>query len=358
MLLPIRTTREDISAVCEYLMTKPMGATLPEAKAVVDSKRLDARKRNSLKYWGIIDEDDGRMRITDRGRRFVGQSGSSSKETLQEVVREVPPYHALIERVAHRREETLAATDVAAYWYDHFGEYVSESEKILNDQAVCFLQIAEGAGFGTLIIGRRSKPTRFEFDIDSAREFVDVEQKIQPVLPTDPETIDDYAEQQEDAPEESGVHDSAEEEESGNTTSKTNRVFITHGKNHKILEQVKEIVTFGQREPVVAMERETAAKPIPLKVMDEMKTCDAAVIHVDIEEMLLDSEGNKVPKINENVLIEIGAAMALYGEKFVLLVEDGITLPSNLQGLYKCRYKGGELNMEATMKLLKAFNEF
>jgi predicted nucleotide-binding protein len=50
--------------------------------------------------------------------------------------------------------------------------------------------------------------------------------------------------------------------------------------------------------------------------------------------------------------------MALYGRKFILLVEDGVKLPSNLQGLYECRYSGDSLDGFATMKLLKAFNEF
>ena len=63
-------------------------------------------------------------------------------------------------------------------------------------------------------------------------------------------------------------------------------------------------------------------------------------------------------KINENVLIEIGAAMALYKNNFILLVGKGIHLPSNLQGLYVCHYDGAKLDYEATMKLLKAFNEF
>ncbi|MBR0695600.1 hypothetical protein JQ553_20485 [Bradyrhizobium lablabi] len=60
------------------------------------------------------------------------------------------------------------------------------------------------------------------------------------------------------------------------------------------------------------------------------------------------------------MLIEIGAAMALYKRNFILVVEDGVglELPSNLQGLYQCRYSGDELGMEATMKLLKAFKEF
>jgi predicted nucleotide-binding protein len=141
-------------------------------------------------------------------------------------------------------------------------------------------------------------------------------------------------------------------------TETGNRVFITHGKNKKILEQVKELVVFGKFEAVVAEERETAAKPVPHKVMDEMRSCHAAVIHVGLEGVLIDKDGAEIPQINGNVLIEVGAAMALYGKNFILLVEEGAKLPSNLQGLYECRYKGDELNMEATMKLLKAFNAF
>jgi hypothetical protein len=50
--------------------------------------------------------------------------------------------------------------------------------------------------------------------------------------------------------------------------------------------------------------------------------------------------------------------MMRYGNNFVLLVEDGTELPSNLQGLYEVRYAGDELDNPSTMKLLKAFNEF
>jgi len=49
--------------------------------------------------------------------------------------------------------------------------------------------------------------------------------------------------------------------------------------------------------------------------------------------------------------------MALYGRNFILLVEEGVELPSNLHGLAECRYRGDGLDMAATMRLLKAFNE-
>jgi predicted nucleotide-binding protein len=140
--------------------------------------------------------------------------------------------------------------------------------------------------------------------------------------------------------------------------AKSSRVFITHGKNKVIVEQLKQLLTFGKFEPVVAEEHETTSAPVPDKVLEEMRGCFAGVIHVAGEEELLDKAGAVHHKINENVLIEIGAAMALYGRNFILLVQRGIHLPSNLQGLYRCEYEGEKLDYDATMKLLKAFNEF
>lgn len=137
-----------------------------------------------------------------------------------------------------------------------------------------------------------------------------------------------------------------------------NRVFITHGKNREILGQLKELLTFGSLVPVVSIEHETVSKPVPDKVLDEMRSCAAAIIHVGTEMKLLDEKGQEHRILNPNVLIEIGAAMALYGRNFILLVEKGATLPSNMQGLYEVRYEGDKLDYEATMKLLKAFNEF
>ena len=346
MSIPVRTTLEDLDAVCGYLCTKPTGATLAEAKAVVDSKRLDGRKLSGLKAWGLIVDDGDRIKVTDRGRRAWRESGALRNAVLKDVIRQILPYAAIVERVVHRGESTTTATEVAAHWHEHFRDDVSNSEKGLNDQAVCFFQVAQGADLGKLVYGRRGSPTRFDFDQETSRAFVEGS------------SISSH----EDSQEEHSPKATQPEVEA--TTPDTlrgpdsRRVFITHGKNQKILNQVKELVAYGKFEPIVATEHETAAKPVPEKVMDDMRTCGAAVIHVSADRVLDDKNGEEVRLINENVLIEIGAAMALYRDKFVLLVEDGVVLPSNLKGLYECRYVGSELNMPATMKLLKALSEF
>ncbi|MBA3881299.1 MAG: nucleotide-binding protein [Chthoniobacterales bacterium] len=136
-----------------------------------------------------------------------------------------------------------------------------------------------------------------------------------------------------------------------------NRVFVTHGKNTAFITPIKDLLNFGQLIPVVSVERESVAQPVPDKVMNDMRTCGAAIIHIEDEMKLVDAAAKEHIVLNSNVLIEIGAAMALYGRRIIFLVKDGVQLPSNLQGLYEARYSGDKLDGDVTIRLLKAINE-
>ncbi len=135
------------------------------------------------------------------------------------------------------------------------------------------------------------------------------------------------------------------------------RVFVTHGKNKAFVEPIKKLLSFGEMEAVVSVEKQSVSQPVPDKVMNDMRSCGAAIIHVEGELKLIDQDTTEHIVLNPNVLIEIGAAMALYGKRFILLVKSGVKLPSNLQGLYEVRYQGEILDGDATIKLLEAINE-
>lgn len=135
------------------------------------------------------------------------------------------------------------------------------------------------------------------------------------------------------------------------------RVFITHGKNRDLVDPIRKLLEYGELEPVVSVERQSVSKPVPEKVMDDMRASGAAIIHVDADLTIVDKDGNQHVLLNPNVLIEIGAAMAFYGRRFILLVRDGVKLPSNLQGLYEVRYTGDNLDAHATIKLLEAIKD-
>jgi hypothetical protein len=342
MPLPVRTAIADIDAICGYLIAKPAGASLAE---LINGEALDRRKLSALKFWGLIEDAGAKLRLSERGRLLARDKGANRATALREVVAAIAPYGSVIARAVHLKKNVILSTEVAAHWHQHFRAEAHFG--ILNHQTVCFFRVAEGADLGRLVVGRKGQHTRFELAEDDARAFLDGAD-IATSQWTD--GVDDG----------SGAEETAAGEHGGSrprSLSRGNRVFISHRMNKKIVEQVKELVAFGKFDPVVAQDRETA-QPSPRDPMDEMRGCDTAVIHVGSDGLRFDGGRNDEPGISGDVLIEIGAAMALFGRNFILLVEDGVTLPANLQGLCECRYGGDELNMPATMKLFKAFNDF
>ncbi len=135
------------------------------------------------------------------------------------------------------------------------------------------------------------------------------------------------------------------------------KVFITHGKNKDLIEPIKKLLSLAELEAVVSIQTQTVSQPVPSKVMNEMRSCGAAIIHVDDERHITDKDGVEHVFLNDNVLIEIGAAMAIYGERFILIVKEGSRLPSNLTGLLELRYKGTTPQIEDTIKLIDAIND-
>jgi len=141
------------------------------------------------------------------------------------------------------------------------------------------------------------------------------------------------------------------------TDAQAKRVFITHGKNKDLIEPIKKLLSLADLEPVVSVQTQTVSQPVPSKVMGEMRSCGAAIIHVDDERHIMDKDDVEHVFLNDNVLIEIGAAMAIYGERFILIVKEGLKLPSNLSGLLELRYKGDKPQIEDTIKLIDAIND-
>jgi len=135
------------------------------------------------------------------------------------------------------------------------------------------------------------------------------------------------------------------------------RVFISHSKNKKILDQIKQMLEFGKFEHRVAEEKETPAMPLSDKVFGLMLECNCGIINISA-----DTEGteNGSPDINQNVLIEIGGAFLHYSRRIILVIDRRLKdhLPSILQGLTAIFYEGDQLSWNDGMRLQKALTEF
>ena len=280
-----------------------------------------------------------------------------------EIILNFRAYRIAVEWMHHRKVAVVPLTELAAHWFEHIPEDLGTTiEKTIRNQAACFLGLAEAAGLGNYLIGRHGQPTRLEVDRDALAQLV-AGAALSAGTPTQDgsETEIEVEETEgtlEPESQSKGQHPSGAESDAEPGTASPNaiRVFISHGPNVDIVDQVKTMLELSDLPYEVVVEQESTAIPVPQKVFDAMRRCDAAVICVTA-----DTEGareNGSYEINPNVLIEIGAAFVLFEKRVALVWDRRISVPSNLQGLYRCEFEGSELSWSAGMKLMKAVNEF
>lgn len=358
MPLPLKTTEKDVLAVAKYLRSKPTGATLDEAKAVSKSM-VDGRKLSAYSAWGIVERGDGRLKLSDRGKRLAREPEKAAA-VFQEVLDLKAPYRSVIEWAYHAEMGSLDTNDVAAQWHEHHMDAVGDAnESTLRENAVCFFHVAEGAGLGRIVKGRGGKATRLEFDGEAVKNFAEAGPSAPPWEEPDTEA---GPESDEVDTQDSGEEVVAEEEVPADPASGTPdpaeplRVFISHGSDHGVVEQIETMLGLADFKAEIAEAEETTAIPVPEKVLSAMRRCQAGIIAVTVDEGRKDDEGNYA--LNENVLIEIGAAFVLYDRRVALLWDKRLDVPSNLQGLYRCEFEGDELSWTAGMKLMKAIKGF
>jgi predicted nucleotide-binding protein len=337
MALPIKTVVEDIAGLCGYLASKPTGATPKEAKAVVDSKLLDTRKLSALKQWGFIEEANGRLKLLPRGRDYVRSEAPKRQAILRDVVSCVKPYSAIVERAKHRGEASVSAPDVAAHWHDHFGGEVGDSDGALNSQANCFFHLAQGAGLGSLIVGRNGSPTRFDWDTGTLSGYAPAQAEDLPAEKDDEESL--------------GAMENKKSIPASPRSSNGDRlgqaIFLAHGKNKKPLEQLQRILAQFKIPFHVVVDEPNLGRPISLKVKETMKQCNCAILIFTADEKFVDSNGSEVWRPSENVVYELGACGYLYGDRVVVIKEDRVKFPTNFRDLGYIEFTESSLDAKA-----------
>ena len=362
-MLPVMTKPDDALAVVGYLNTKVTGATLKDAKATIEPRLLDHRKLAGYVAWGLLSKEADQLRLTARGRQLARASEGDRYRVFADIILDTHPYLLAAEWMHHRGVTTISLTDVASHWFEHIpGDLGTETETTIRNQAACFLGLAQGAGLGTYKVGRRGQPTRLEVDSDALAQMVARSDNSEaPSKPEGRETgtgLDEVgvALETDGQQEDEGAGEGAQEMERGTSPHEAVRVFIGHGRCEGIVDQVKTMLDVTEMSYEVVIGQESAAIPVPQKVFDAMRRCNAAVICVTADAESEREDGSY--DINPNVLIEIGAAFVLYDKRVVLIWDRRIPVPSNLQGLYRCETEGDQLSWSTGMKLMKAIKDF
>jgi predicted nucleotide-binding protein len=356
MSLPLKTTAADVRQIAKYLKSKPTGADIAEAKAV-SKPMVDGRKLSAYVAWGVVLREDSRLKLTDRGKTLAREPARET-EVFREILDSTTPYRSVIEWAYHQEMEKIDTNDAAAQWHEHHPNAVGDAnDNTLRDNAVCFFHVAEAAGLGTVVIGRGGKATRLDLNRPAVKSFVEAGPSTPP-WESEEDSEDGKVEdgESEVTPDEGSQAEEPAKHEEAAPPSEALRVFISHGSNHEVVEQIETMLGLADITAEIAVAEETPAIPVPEKVLNAMRRCQAGIIAVTVDESRKDDEGNYT--LNENVLIEIGAAFVLYDKRVVLLWDKRLIVPSNLQGLYRCEFEGDELSWSAGMKLMKAIQGF
>lgn len=354
MSLPIKTTSEDVAKIIGYLKNKPTGATISEAKGIVGSQPVDSRKLSAYAFWELVERDGERLKLASRGWD-IARNKRSEADVYREVIDGIVPYRAALEWAFHQGFDSITNVDVAAFWHEHHSESAgSSNENTIKEQAVCFFRIAEAAGIGKCVIGRKGNATRLDLSKTELEAIVEGGPSTPPIH-TDLKSEHLDSELHQEPSTQQDIQDAPEDDEAIEKPKEI-RVFISHGKNTELVDQVDTILGLSDIDSEVAVKEESSAIPVPDKVFGAMRRCNAGIIIVSVEEGNTDADGNYV--INNNVLIEIGAAFVLYDRRVILLWDKRLKVPSNLQGLYRSEFEGDDLNWNAGMKLMKAIKEF
>ncbi|MCW7480350.1 TIR domain-containing protein [Leptospira kanakyensis] len=341
MILPIRTTVEDVETLCRYLLKKPTGANIKEAKTVLDSKYLDGRKLSALKVWGLIEDNNDKLKLTEIGRKVGSQDETTKVAALQEIIRNIAPYFAIIEKASHNGLKSFTNLEVSAHWHDHFKEISSSNDKILSDQAVCFFQLADGAKLGEMIVGRKGSNTRFEFNKTQIEIFI----SNQPYINTsDPQNsiLDTNKGKTEQFDQNPQLKDLGQ-----NSSKLGEGIFIAHGKNKKPLEQLKKILDQFKIPYKVAVEEPNLGRPISLKIKETMAACNCAILIFTADEEFQDLKGKSIWRPSENVIFELGAAGYLYDKRIVILKEDSVEFASNFKDIGYISFEKDQLESQS-----------
>jgi hypothetical protein len=365
MPLPILTTADDVRDLLSYLKTKPTGATLAEARAAIKKSVLDPRKFTAYALWGFVSKDGDRIKLTQRSWDYVRKPESES-EVFKSVIDSVPPYKSVLEWAYHRKMDSVTNVDVAAHWHEHHKEALgTDNEDTIKNTAVCFFHIAQAAALGTLKIGRVGHETRLVLDRDHLKQYIEAGPSTPPWTAKSDEAIANLEQADPDQLESGGSAGVvvtpialavAPLPPAGKVTPEGIRCFISHGSNMDLVDQVQTMLGLADIQSEVAVKEESSAIPVPEKVFSAMRRCTTGIIVVSVDETRKDKDGKYT--INENVLIEIDAAFVLYDKRVVLLWDKRLSVPSNLQGLYRCEFEGNELSWSAGMKLMKAIRGF
>ena len=351
--LPVMATAGDVRELVRLLKKRPNGVTLVAAMNSEQKRIFDPRKIAAYEFWGIASRDGERLRLTPLGMEVARQLEPEAR-IYRRVLDHIVSYRAVLEWVARQGLDLVTHLDVAAYWQEHYPDSLDDhDEKTIEGSVVCFFHLCQAAELGTMTIGKRGQPARLHVERRELFDYLKAEDR--PTHPVEGFEGDDKGGRDDSLTGRTGSTLFAGHEAKQSSSPQALRLLISHAGQMKIVDQIRVTLELAGIESAVVERNSDGAGPVAEHIIRAMRQCEAAVILVSAEDCSRDETG--VASVNEDVLIEIGAAFVCYDRRVVLLWDEGVPVPSNLRTLSRCQFSGGTLTWDAGVRLMKAITE-
>jgi len=137
--------------------------------------------------------------------------------------------------------------------------------------------------------------------------------------------------------------DNKEKVQDTNMGNTKKRVFIVHGHNTDVRNQVELLLTQLGYDPIVLFKEASMSRTIMEKLESESKdSCYSVVLYTKCDEGRVKGATEFNPRARQNVVFEHGYMCAKFGRDHVCaLVEDGVEVPGDLSGVIFIPYDNG-----------------
>ncbi|HYE74965.1 MAG TPA: TIR domain-containing protein [Blastocatellia bacterium] len=347
--LPLLATASDVREIVKFLRKKPGGVTLVEAIDAIKKPTLDPRKMTAYEYWGLIARQGDRIRLSQRGWDFAHKLEPET-QAFRELLRNTDLYYAALIWLRETEAELVTDSDLAEYWQRHHSTKLeTTNEKIVKANVACFFHLCQAAEFGNLTIGKRGQPTRLRVDQDELKYYLALcsneTEASQNVTVSEPQPL---ASRQ--------VIKLPVTNSMPATQANRPRVFISCAEGINTATQISAILELAEIQTEV-YERKVSFSPLlSNEVLNAMRACDAAIVFITPNDGSESQDGEVA--LNQSVLHQINAALALYGEQVTLIYTDGLKPTGELQAITHFVFDEGELSLEKGVEIAKVVKSF
>lgn len=306
--LPVLATAMDVREAIRFLKHHPEGITTVQAMDATRKRIFDARKVSAYEFWKILLKNGERLKLTPLGWELA-QCLNPEAEIYRTVLNDTPAYHGGLEWIREQDLEIVTHLDIGEFWRKHHPHVLQgDSDEQLEAHAASFFHICHAAEVGALTVGRKGQPTRLHIYSHE---------------------LDAYLR---------GVPNNTEKIVVRKAPSGAPRVFISHATTPGL---VKHIVN-GLELADLQFETVDRAEQCSIdKTLAVLKRCEAGVIVITGD------------MIDNQLLIQIGAAMVQFERRLLLVVKKGLNLSMDLGGAQRCEVED-EITWDTGLELMRA----